>query len=334
MTSYLVSVDAIQERVGKLPGPRDLKVIDFLDAHAIRWLEHTALAFFAVGSADGISITLAGGRAGFAVAEGPDLFRVSVHSFDEPEQLAPGKSFGSLCVVPGIDETLRINGRVNKVDDDNVELVVQECYLHCGKALIRSEFWSDQPLVDELGPSEFVTQSRLLALATMNSEGQADLSPKGDPAGLLLKKSDDTLWFPDRPGNRRIDSFRNIIARPAVAAVALVPGCDSVLNFAGAAEVTDCAEICDLFKVRDKTPRLATRIELQSCELRKSRALAAAELWPPRPAPNSLVAVDIFKDHVKLSKEKGLLARINRTAVSVPGLLQRGLDSDYKKNLY
>lgn len=115
-----------------------------------------------------------------------------------------------------------------------MSVVVEECYLHCAKALIRSAFWSTQPITIEAEYEyEYEAKAKVvtllagchfMALATVDAEGRTDVSPKGDPAGKLLQWRDGAARYSDRPGNRRVDSFRNILMQPHVAALAMVPG--------------------------------------------------------------------------------------------------------------
>jgi hypothetical protein len=79
---------------------------------------------------------------------------------------------------------------------------------------------------------------------------------------------------------------------------------------------------------------LVVQIDPEKMSVEISRALQRAELWPATPPELEFKAADIWKDHVKLSKLKGVQAKIAKAAVSVPGALQKGLDFDYEKNLY
>ncbi|MEM0955455.1 MAG: pyridoxamine 5'-phosphate oxidase family protein [Pseudomonadota bacterium] len=335
MDSQITRIDEVQERVGKLPGPRDMKVIDFLDAHALRWLSLSSFCILVLRDAGAPMMTAAGGNAGFMTAPTERQIDLSLDCVDDTAVLHPGASFGALFFLSGMTETLRINGRVDRVTDGVAALTVQECYLHCGKALLRSDFWAPVEGVGNAGTIEdAIQQSRLLALGTVDADGNADVSPKGDPAGRLLHKKENAVWYPDRPGNRRIDSFRNILAQPQVALLALVPGSASMLYITGEAVISDDLEQRQVFAVKDKLPTLVTRVAISHAALQQSQALARAKLWPTQPAPEGLRAADIFRDHMKLSKEKGLDARVARAAVSVPGLLKRGLESDYEKNMY
>ncbi|ABD87755.1 pyridoxamine 5'-phosphate oxidase-related, FMN-binding [Rhodopseudomonas palustris BisB18] len=233
---------------------------------------------------------------------------------------------------------LRINGTVAAVDEHEVSIAVEQCYGHCGKALLRSEFWAAMPQV--AAPQDvasFVADSRLMALASSDAQGHADLSPKGDPAGGLLRLEDDTAWFADRPGNRRTDSFRNILVQPRVAAALLIPGSSYVVHLSGRARISSDAARRAAFAVQDKTPALVAAIDDLTIELRDSAALRRARLWPLQPPTHGIEAAKLFVEHIKLNRDSGFAARLTGAALSVPGvsgLLKTALDKEYKNNLY
>lgn len=332
----ITTVEAVEGVIGKTPPPMHLKVIDHLDAGALRWISRSPLMFAGFGDGSSIGVTLAGGTPGFASGDAREL-RLPVALLDDPALARPGAAFGSLFLLPGVGETLRVNGRVASVDADEIRIVVDECYGHCGKALIRSEFWSAQPIAsapDDI--TAFVVDSRFLALATTSAEGHADLSPKGDPAGCMAQLDGDTLWFADRPGNRRVDSFRNIIGRPQVALALLIPGSTHVAVMHGKARLTTDEAARARFTVKDKTPLLTTGVDVGAIDLRVSPALERANLWPVR-AETDINPVTLFVEHIKLNKAAGVGAALARASLSVPGvtgLLKKGLDKDYEENLY
>jgi len=332
----ITAVDALESVVGKTPPPMHLKVIDHLDAGALRWISQSPLMFAGFGDGSGVGVTLAGGTPGFATGDAHEL-RLPAALLDEPALAQAGTAFGSLFLLPGIGETLRVNGRVTMTDADEIRITVDECYGHCAKALIRSGLWSAQPVAgtpDDI--AAFVANSRFLALATIGAEGHADLSPKGDPAGCMAQLDGDTLWFADRPGNRRMDSFRNIIDRPQVALALLIPGATHVAVLRGDAQLTTDDDARARFMVQDKTPLLAIRVDICAIELRASTALARANLWPVR-AETDIDPAKLFVEHIKLNKATGIGATLARASLSVPGvtgLLKKGLDKDYKENLY
>lgn len=331
----LTNVEQLQKRVGKLPAPRDLKVIDHVDEHAMRWLSYTNFAFIAFGKAGHIELTAAGGKKGFASALDSGHLQIPLAALDDVSIVERDSSFGALFMVSGMDETLRVNGKVSRIADDLVTLEVEECYLHCAKAFRRSNFWLPQSV--EQSPGEildFVKQSTFLVLASMNSSGQADVSPKGDPEQFLIQQEDGFIFFADRPGNRRIDSFRNIIEQPEVCIIALVPGCKDMLELKGTAELCADEHLLQRFAIQGKKPKLITKITPASMRIRPSQVIATSALWPAKKTPEDLVPSEIFKAHIKQSKENSLQAKIARAAVSLPGAMEKGLELDYKNNMY
>jgi predicted pyridoxine 5'-phosphate oxidase superfamily flavin-nucleotide-binding protein len=176
--------------------------------------------------------------------------------------------------------------------------------------------------------------SRFMALATIDGQGRADVSPKGDPSGALIRLQNGVACYAERPGNRRADSFRNILVQPRIAAAALIPGAAQVAILTGTARLTTDAALRESFAVNGKTPLLATCIEGARLAVRPSAALQRARLWPAAPRPDGINPAAMFAAHVRLNKTRGLGATLARAAVSVPGLMQRGLDRDYKTNLY
>ena len=329
------TVAALKAAVGARPAAADLKVIDHLDAHARRWLAASPLAFAGFSDAAQITVTAAGDAPGFATAPDERTLRLPRAALDEAGRAVPGCGAGLLFLVPGLGETLRVNGRVAAVDGEAVEIVVEECYAHCAKALLRSAFW--QPASDE-EPGDvaaFVQASRFMALATADASGNTDVSPKGDPAGSLVRAFGGCIGFADRPGNRRTDSLRNLLTRPSAAALLIVPGQARVAVIQGRASLSADLQQRQAFAVQDKTPKLVTRIESSVIALRESAALKRAQPWArPATPPADIDPAAIFAAHVRLNKTGGLQAALARGVVSIPGLMRKGLDQDYKRNLY
>ncbi len=335
MSDTIESVSALEACIGKVPWPIDLKVIDHLDEGALRWIAASPLLFAAFDHDNHIGGTLAGGPPGFAHPIDASRLRLPVVALDEPNLARVGCGVGALFVAPNIGETLRVNGRVVAVGSGEIEIAVEECYMHCAKALLRSNFWAASPRSEAPDDaSDFLTASRFMVLATVDRQGRADVSPKGDPQGALIRLQDGRVWFADRPGNRRTDSFRNILVQPRIAAAILIPGCTHVAMLSGIARLTTDAAMRADFSVSGKTPLLVTCIEQPTQVIFESHALAQSRLWPAAPPTEGLNPAEMFAAHVKLSKARGLQAKLMRVAVAVPGLMKKGLQRDYRSNLY
>jgi predicted pyridoxine 5'-phosphate oxidase superfamily flavin-nucleotide-binding protein len=334
MSEYIHGVAALEAALGETPAAMHLKVIDHLDAGALRWIAESPFAFLGFGGDGGVTTTLAGGDAGFASGDAAVL-RIPTEMIDDPALARVGAPFGALFVLPGVGETLRVNGRIAAVGDA-LSVTVEECYGHCAKALIRSDFWIAQPGVAPEEPARFVTAARLIGLATLGNQGHADLSPKGDPAGAMVQLDGDVAWFADRPGNRRIDSFRNIVVQPRIAMAMLVPGATVAGILRGSARLTTDMAARERFTVQGKVPQVAIRVDVDALDIAPSLALGRARLWPLT-GTSEIRPAKLFVEHIKLNKTGGVAASLARASLMVPGatgLVQQGLDKDYRENLY
>jgi len=127
----------------------------------------------------------------------------------------------------------------------------------------------------------FIELSPFLCLGTTNGAGQADVSPRGDPAGFVKVVDERTLLIPERPGNRRADSMLNVMAEPVVGLIFFVPGIEETLRVSGRATVIDDAtQLADL-AVQGKAPKLGIRVEVERVFFHGARALKRSRLWDP-----------------------------------------------------
>jgi PPOX class probable FMN-dependent enzyme len=125
-----------------------------------------------------------------------------------------------------------------------------------------------------------------LALATVGPEG-ADCSPRGDAPGQLVRILDErTLALPDRRGNDRIDSLRNILRDPRVALMFLIPGSGNALRINGTARLTADDALRQSFEMEGRLPRSIAIITIETIYFQCARALIRAKLWEPHPAPD------------------------------------------------
>ena len=117
-------------------------------------------------------------------------------------------------------------------------------------------------------------------LATVGPEG-LDCSPRGDRAGFVRVDGPRALIMPDRRGNNRIDSLRNIVRDPRVALLFLIPGSGTTLRVNGRAHVSADPELLASFAVEDKAPRTAIVIETDAVYFQCARAIVRSDLWNP-----------------------------------------------------
>ncbi len=122
--------------------------------------------------------------------------------------------------------------------------------------------------------------SPFVALATTGPEG-LDCSPRGDAKGFVRVLDDRTIALPDRRGNNRIDSLRNIITDPRVALLFLVPGSGTTFRINGRARITDDEALRNSFEMDGKLPRTVIVISIDRCYFQCARAIHRAGLWNP-----------------------------------------------------
>ena len=127
----------------------------------------------------------------------------------------------------------------------------------------------------------YIEASPFASLATSGPEG-LDCSPRGDKPGFVRVHDERTLMLPDRRGNNRIDSLRNIVRDPRVALLFMIPGVGNTLRVNGRAHLSIAAELLESFAVEDKAPRSVTVIEVDAVYFQCARALVRSELWNPQ----------------------------------------------------
>ena len=159
---------------------------------------------------------------------------------------------------------------------------------------------STKKVADHVTPQyrRFIEAAPFLALATVGPEG-LDCSPRGDRPGELVRVGDPrTLLLPDRRGNDRVDSLRNIIRDPRVALMFLVPGSGNAIRINGRAQLTADPALLATFAVDGRPPRSVMVVETVEVYFQCARALIRSRLWEPEarvdaatlPTPGQILA--------------------------------------------
>jgi PPOX class probable FMN-dependent enzyme len=128
---------------------------------------------------------------------------------------------------------------------------------------------------------EWLAASPFCLMATSAADGTCDVSPKGDPPGFTLVLDDATIAIPERPGNRRADGFRNVLANPHVGLLYLVPGRGETLRINGRARLVREAPFFDAMIVKGHRPRLALVVEIEQIFFHCAKAFLRSKLWEP-----------------------------------------------------
>lgn len=119
-------------------------------------------------------------------------------------------------------------------------------------------------------------------LATAAADGSCDVSPKGDPAGELVRVLDDTtIAIAERPGNRRVDGYRNVLANPHVGLIFLLPGRNDTLRVNGRARLVSDAPFFDELVVKGHRPILALVVDIEEVFYHCAKAFLRSRLWRP-----------------------------------------------------
>lgn len=369
MEGIQVTCDAdLDTTVGKRSAAALTKSISFLDEHCLAFLARSPFLAVAVHGAGGPRIVgLAApppdGNGGepdpAALIEPADPARLPLYGLDVAgigggngngsDGLVDGSPAAVLALVPGYGETLRVNGHLEL--SPRPHLRVTEAFLHCAKAILRSRLWTDG-WADTGGDRDvpatttatgwdpdvgaFLAGAPFVLLTSVDADGRADLSPRGDPPGLFHLLDGRRLAIADRRGNRRTDTLHNLVQNPTVGVLALTPGRAEVVELQGKATIDTEPGLLEALAVQGKRPKVAVVVEVEHAERRPEPAIGAAGLWDPTrhvEAGELPRAGKIWADHVRRHDGGGLVARASRRLVS-ERVLNASVALDYKSNLY
>jgi PPOX class probable FMN-dependent enzyme len=126
----------------------------------------------------------------------------------------------------------------------------------------------------------FIERAPFFAFATSGPDG-LDCSPRGDPAGFVRVHDAKTLLIPDRRGNNRIDSLRNLIHDPRVALLFLIPGCGETIRVIGRAQISTDPALCKSFILEGKVPRCVLVVAVERVYFQCAKAIVRSRLWDP-----------------------------------------------------
>lgn len=127
----------------------------------------------------------------------------------------------------------------------------------------------------------FIEASPFLVLGTAAADGAADCSPRGDAPGFVRILDDRTLVIPDRIGNNRVDSLRNIVENPNVGLIFFVPGVNETLRVNGHARIVREPALLESLAVAGRAPKTAILVVVKEAFLHCAKALMRSRLWDP-----------------------------------------------------
>jgi uncharacterized protein len=136
---------------------------------------------------------------------------------------------------------------------------------------------------DRLSPvqRDWLAHSPLGFVATTDARGRVDVSPKGDPPGFVHVIDDTTIAIPERPGNKRVDGYLNVLERPHIGTLFLIPGRGDTLRINGTARILADADYFDAMTVKGKRPVLALEIDVEEVFFHCAKAFLRSDTWDP-----------------------------------------------------
>lgn len=170
----------------------------------------------------------------------------------------------------------------------------------------------------------FISQSPLLIMATSDREGYCDVSPRGDSPGFVLVLDDKHLVIPERPGNRRLDSLRNILSNPRAGLIFMIPGLEETLRVNGRATIVRDEDLLARMEFRGRIPIVGIVIEVEECYMHCAKAFKRSSLWNP--------------DSWTAKEELPVPAQIIADHSSIPGMnrvkVEAALEDSYTNRMY
>lgn len=172
--------------------------------------------------------------------------------------------------------------------------------------------------------SDFIAKSPFLVISSTDEFGYCDVSPRGDKPGFVLVLSEKLLIIPERPGNKRLDSMRNILLNPRIGLLFFIPGLGETLRINGKATLVKDDELLDKMAVKGKKPLLGIGVEVEECFIHCAKAFMRSGLWEPNSWGNKETlpsASKILFEHAKLAN----------TSIDT---IKEILEESYTKRLY
>ena len=133
----------------------------------------------------------------------------------------------------------------------------------------------------------FIARSPFVLIATRGASGLVDISPKGDPAGFVRVLDEVTVAIPDRLGNRRMDTYRNVIGNPDVGLIFLIPGVRDTLRVSGKGEIVRDADLRATMAVKGRAPDLVLVVHVERTFFHCTKCMVRSSLWDPSGWPDT-----------------------------------------------
>ena len=127
----------------------------------------------------------------------------------------------------------------------------------------------------------YIEMSPFCCVATADAEGKQDVTPRGDPVGSFKVFGEHTVAIPDRPGNNRLDTLKNLLANPQIGLIFLLPGMDETVRVNGTARLSTDPDLLEVMAVEGKKPKCAIVVQVREAYLHCAKAFRRSKLWDP-----------------------------------------------------
>lgn len=288
----------------------------WLEESGRRFIGHAPFVTLTSRRPDGlVDVSAAGAAPGLVVPNGDQAVLIPVGSGGLPTDVLASVEAnpfaGLLLLVPGVNETLRINGPAGVVRDAGtlallsesgnprpraaIRVQTEEVFYHCAKAFVRSKLWSVAPEADvatlfagvpateaarlSVLHRAYIERAPFACLASSRADGGADVGPRGDPAGFVQVIDERTLLLPDRTGNRLADNFSNIVANPYAGLLFLLPGAPAALRVRARARVVRDEALLAPLAVAGKAPLVGLWLDIEHVAFTGQEAVIDGRLW-------------------------------------------------------
>jgi PPOX class probable FMN-dependent enzyme len=131
----------------------------------------------------------------------------------------------------------------------------------------------------------FISRSPFVLIASSDSSGRMDISPKGDAPGFVQVLDDVTLAIPERPGNQRFDTFCNLLESPRLGLIFLIPGKRETLRVSGTAQIVADPVLLESMSAGGKVPALALVVRVEEAFMHCAKCMIRSKLWEPEAWP-------------------------------------------------
>lgn len=194
------------------------------------------------------------------------------------------------------------------------ELAIKDQYLIKDESQLRAHFgdttdsiWAKATDFISEPMQQFIRLSPFCSISSSDCQGRTDISPRGDAPGFVTVASLNQLLIPDRPGNRRYDSIRNILENGQVSLLFMIPGVPITLRVNGHAQVSFDPELLSTFEVQKRLPKMVLIVTVQEAYGHCAKAILRGKIWEKNYRQSSADVpslTQLMTHHLQLNKDE------------------------------